>query len=333
MSSPGPFHRIGTVLATMVSAFLWAGPLHAATIEGVRLSPDALAPACSPIEGEYPVSIQAATFYATGATLMKGLAPADKGMQSFACAGEKSTLYYYAYPDPQVLDQAQAFAKPFIWGDRRSSMHPEFIMPIENVLIVISSRHAEYFAYAFFYGVPGDAGPDVGKSIEAYRARDYKKAEKGLRSFSESKPDLVVGHLYLGHTLYYQQKYHDAIPAYERVLDLGAKGAALGRYNDKVVTDNLGIAYALDGHLDKSKALFEAAIKRDPDYPMSYYNLACTEAELGDLDAALANLKLGYARRDKMLPGEPYPDPRTDDSFKKYLSDAKFQAAMKEMGY
>jgi hypothetical protein len=30
---------------------------------------------------------------------------------------------------------------------------------------------------------------------------------------------------------------------------------------------------------------------------------------------------------------ETFPDPREDDSFKRFLQDAKFQQALREMGY
>jgi len=85
--------------------------------------------------------------------------------------------------------------------------------------------------------------------------------------------------------------------------------------------------------LDKARSFFEDAIKRDPEYSVYYYNLGCTHAELGNLDAALENLKLGFARKASMSPGETYPSPRADDSFKKYLGDPKFEAALKGMGF
>ena len=75
--------------------------------------------------------------------------------------------------------------------------------------------------------------------------------------------------------------------------------------------------------------MFEAAIKKDPEYSMYYYNLACSHAELGNLDEALRNLKLGFERRQTVLPGEIYPDPRTDDSFKPFRGNDRFEAAMK----
>jgi tetratricopeptide (TPR) repeat protein len=340
MPSTSPFRLLVPLLPPLIALTAAVGTAGdtkttTKTIEDVQLSPATLAHACSPIEGEYGISIQARTHYSMADEIpIEAIRPARKSYQSFSCSDKKSTIYYYEYPTAKDLEGALGYTKALIWGEGgRSSMHPEYIFPIENVLVIISSRDAEFFANAFFYGVPGKEGEEFNKATEAYGAQNYAKAEKQFRALTRSTPDLALGHLYLGHSLYYQRKFHEAIPSYERARDLSAKGAALRQVNERILTDNLGIAYALDGRLPDSKALFEAAIRKDPQYPMYYYNLACTFAEMDDLDHAVDNLKLGFARKGQMLPGEDYPDPRTDDSFKRYLGNAKFQAAMKELGY
>ena len=182
-------------------------------------------------------------------------------------------------------------------------------------------------------GVPRDPEADFKKLREAYLKHDLPKAEKYFRELTKSAPDYAMGHIYLGHSLYYQQRYKEAIPEYEKAMELAPKSPEpLQPLEERILTDQLGMSYGISGRLDKAKALFESAIKRDPDFPMYYYNLACTYAEMGDLDAALANLRLGFDRKGNSLPGESYPDPRTDDSFKRYLGDERFQRAMKEMG-
>ena len=182
-------------------------------------------------------------------------------------------------------------------------------------------------------GVPPGPEREFEKAKEAYLKKDYPKAEKHLRSLLKNAPDFMFGHLYLGHSLFYQDKYREAIPEYERAAELGAKGGEMNQDDERLLTDQLGMAYGLSGRLRDAKTLFEAGIQKDPEYALYYYNLACTNGELGQLDEALSNLKLGFARRKHMLPGETYPNPRTDDSFKRYLNDPKFDAAMKEMGF
>lgn len=308
---------------------------QAKTMEEVKLSPALLAPECSPIEGEHAISIQAAVHYRmVDEDPTQAIRPARKSYQSFSCSGKETTIYYYEYATAKDVESALGPVKALIWGEeRRSSMHPEIILPIENVLVIISSREAEFFAYAFFYGVPGNTGKEYGKALAAFRANSYAKAEEQFRALTRSAPNLLLGHLYLGHTLFFQSKYREAIPSYERARELAAQGVALSQVNKRVLTDQLGMAYAGTGRLSDARAVFEAAIQEDPEYPMYYYNLACTFAETGDIDMALANLKLGFARRSHMLPGETYPDPRRDVSFKGFLKNEKFQAAMKEMGY
>ena len=69
----------------------------------------------------------------------------------------------------------------------------------------------------------------------------------------------------------------------------------------------------------------------EPEYPMFYYNLACVYAESDDLDGAIKNLKLAYKYKKNMLPGETFPDPRKDSSFKKYINTEKFEAVLKQI--
>jgi tetratricopeptide (TPR) repeat protein len=309
----------------------------AKSIDEVKLTPESLAPSCSAVQGEHPISVQAATLYAMVGTpnpmnLLDSVL--HKDYQSFACSGAESTIYYYEFDTKDAVDEALVFVKPLIWGEGgRSSMHPEFIFSIENILIVISSRDAEFFANDFFYGVPGKTGEAFGKAMDMYGKKDYVEAEKEFRALTRSSPDLLLGHLYLGHSLFFQARYHDSIPSYERARAMAAKSGGLNQLNQRILSDQLGMAYALDGRMPDAKGVFEATIRTDPDYPMSYYNLACAFAEMGDLHKALANLKLGYARREHVLPGEEYPDPRTDDSFKKYVDNEEFKATMKELGY
>lgn len=312
-----------------------AGP-PAKSLAEVMLAPEILAPDCKPIKGDFGISVQARTHYSqvesTPASLFKP--PVHKALQSFACGKAMSTLYYYEYASKADLDVAISFTKGFIWGEGgRSEMHPEYIFPIQNILVVISSRDAEYFANAFFYGVPGEAGEIFSNALEPFNKKDYASAEAGFRAATQKAPDLLLGRLYLAHCLFFQRKYADAIPEYERAASLADAHGGLTQVNLRILSDHLGMAYALTGRMPDARKVFEAAIKRDPDYPMSYYSLACVFAETGDLDAALVQLKQSHARRANMLPGETFPDPRGDDSFKKYLADPKFEAALTEMGY
>ena len=74
-------------------------------------------------------------------------------------------------------------------------------------------------------------------------------------------------------------------------------------------------------------------IRLDPDYPLNYYNLACAFAGEGDKAKMLANLSTAFQHKDHVLKGERMPDPRSDDSFQKYVHDDDFVKLMKQIGY
>jgi tetratricopeptide (TPR) repeat protein len=80
----------------------------------------------------------------------------------------------------------------------------------------------------------------------------------------------------------------------------------------------------MSGDIAKARALFEAAIARDPDYPLYYYNLACADAEEKKLADAQVHLQQAFARKANVIPGEVMPDPSKDDSFLPYRDDKEF---------
>ncbi|MFC6644933.1 tetratricopeptide repeat protein [Granulicella cerasi] len=92
----------------------------------------------------------------------------------------------------------------------------------------------------------------------------------------------------------------------------------------RVAADQASMAYGMAGDLKHSRAINEAAIAKDPDYPLYYYNLACADAEAGDAKAAQSHLKQAFNRRANVIPGETLPDPRTDDSILKLKGNQEF---------
>lgn len=136
-----------------------------------------------------------------------------------------------------------------------------------------------------------------------------------------------------GYGSYYflKNNYRKAIRHYERILNRKGPDSKLNRNSWRVLIDQLGMSYGLSSELAKAKDLFEWAITIDSEYPLFYYNLACTFAEMGNPEEALRNLRLAYRYKANMLPGEPFPDPKTDSSFKKYLKDKQFRAELDKM--
>ena len=165
---------------------------------------------------------------------------------------------------------------------------------------------------------------------QAFLARDLPTAEKNFRAAAELRDDSHYAHLYLAHSLYFQRRYADAIPEYERALELTEHTGELGPQERRIAIDQLGMAYGLSGRLVEAKTVFEEAIGRDPGYALYHYNLACAYAELGDLDRALSALESALAAEP--LP-EGLPNPRDDDSFERYRGNEAFERALDRMGF
>lgn len=99
----------------------------------------------------------------------------------------------------------------------------------------------------------------------------------------------------------------------------------------RVLIDNLSMAYGITGNLNASEAVSRYGIAQEPEYPMFYYVLACTLAEKGDLDATIENLAKAFSLKKNMMPGDKMPDPRKDDSFKRFLKEDKFMKMLKAL--
>ena len=126
-------------------------------------------------------------------------------------------------------------------------------------------------------------------------------------------------------TLFYGgvKDYRSAAVYYQRALDTAPTPEPRPNYR-RMITDQLSMSYGMSGDIRRSRAVNEAAIQRDPGYPLYYYNLACADAEENDTPAARAHLQQAFDRSANALPGEPLPDPATDNSFQKWKNDKKF---------
>jgi|ERR1051325_2715951 tetratricopeptide (TPR) repeat protein len=133
-----------------------------------------------------------------------------------------------------------------------------------------------------------------------------------------------------GSRYYLQHQFREAIPPYAKALELEKKHATLDPRFWRVLVDNLGMAYGITGDLAAAKATFEYGISKEATYPMFYYNLACTYAEMDDLDHTLPNLRLAFKYKGNMMGGERFPDPANDDSFQRFMNDERFLALLRD---
>jgi len=164
-----------------------------------------------------------------------------------------------------------------------------------------------------------------------FRRHNVAGAEKLLRDAIKEDPNSLNAHNMLANLLASTNRNSEAAREFGRVLELDAQQNKLSEGSKRRVIDGQAVAYAESGDLQRAKAIYLAAIEKDPDYSMYNYNLACVFAELHDLDTAIPYLKKFWAHRDNLPSDVPVPDPRKDNSFRPYLDDPKFQEVVRNM--
>jgi tetratricopeptide (TPR) repeat protein len=179
-----------------------------------------------------------------------------------------------------------------------------------------------------------DSAAENQRNLESLLAR-IQVREKAANEASEDavrSPSESMKLLEDGSPSYLKHDYRAAIGPYAKALELEKKQVTLDKTLWHVLIDNLGMAYGISGDLKRAKETFEYGLSQDKTYPMFYYNLACTYAEMSDVDRAIANLRLAFQYKDNTLPGEQVPDPRLDDSFQRFAESERFNNALREMG-
>ena len=153
-------------------------------------------------------------------------------------------------------------------------------------------------------------------------------------AFGQAKS--ALDYLSEGSTYYVEGNFKKAIPPYEKALDLEKAHRTLNKTQWRVLVDNLGVCYGITGrttgNLKKAKEMFEYGISKDPDYPLFYYNLACTYSEMNNMDKAIEYLKLAFARKNNLIRGEKMPTPATDPSFQRFINNDRFVSVLQELG-
>ncbi len=131
--------------------------------------------------------------------------------------------------------------------------------------------------------------------------------------------------LEIGNALYRQNKFAQAISPYSKAFDLETAEPQLDRTLWRTLINKLGMAYEMTGRLKEATALFEQGIQADPAYPMFHYNLACTFAEMNELDHAMQSLRTAFRHRKNLNPGDQeMPDPRQSVSFQRFMKNESF---------
>ena len=136
----------------------------------------------------------------------------------------------------------------------------------------------------------------------------------------------------MGNVLYRHNNYARAISPYQKAFELEKAEPQLDRTQWRVLIDNLGMAYGMTGRLKEAKATFQQGIQTDPTYPMFHYNLACTFAEMNDLDHAMQSLKTAFRHRKNQIPTDKQmPDPRQNSSFQHFMKNETFRNLVNDL--
>jgi tetratricopeptide (TPR) repeat protein len=157
------------------------------------------------------------------------------------------------------------------------------------------------------------------------------KAEKLFSEAAALSPDWPLPWYSMGDLNFVQKKYSAAAENYAKANEVDSQSHKLDKETRLDMLDQLGLSWALAKDYDKAKSSYLSALKENPNYPQFEYNLSCVYAEQGDLENALNYLKKAWEHKDDMPKGQPFPDPRKDDSFKKFWDDPEFKQAVEEI--
>ena len=147
----------------------------------------------------------------------------------------------------------------------------------------------------------------------------------------QAQIDQVSDYVAQASRFYLQHDYSAAAERYQKALDMEKQKHVLSPTLFRVMVDNLGMSYGLTGNLPKAKETFEYGIAQEPEYPLFYYNLACTYGEMGKMDESLQQLRLAYKYKANVIAGESFPDPLKDDSFRNFVKDKRFVDVVHQM--
>jgi tetratricopeptide (TPR) repeat protein len=197
--------------------------------------------------------------------------------------------------------------------------------PLELVSYVAQGQEGKLVYSVRGFLAMGDLCGDLeiyGNDVSVINDPNLKKIWESYRLDPQYIPQFSDVFVY-AQILYQKHLYQAAAPIFEQALTklTGGKDQMAWR---RVATDQAGMAYGLSGNIPKARSLFDAAIAKDPNYPMYYYNLACADAEEKKLADARVHLQEAFDRKANVIQGETIPDPTKDNSFLPYHGDKEF---------
>ena len=116
-----------------------------------------------------------------------------------------------------------------------------------------------------------------------YVSGKLAETETKFTEITRDHPANIAAQMYLGQTLFKEEKYAAAIVPYERVRALEKAGTQSSLTQQRVLGDQLAMAYGLSGRSSDAKALLQESVRIDPGYPLrrvahicpKYHEIGC----------------------------------------------------------
>jgi tetratricopeptide (TPR) repeat protein len=222
-----------------------------------------------------------------------------------------SALVEYFIPEFKGMPVRQKSVHAYVGsGDLCAEVH------LSKIQFVAEDQHLFDDVLASIHLLPDATAAEIARNTQVQQGENNAEVNQFFGAASR---------LYLDHN------YAAAAQVYEKALALEKQKAGLSQTYFRVLIDSLGMSYGMTEHLPEAKKTFEYGIMRDPEYPLFYYNLACTYGEMGKMDESLEQLRFTYKYKANTIPGESLPDPLTDDSFRKFVKHKSFVSAVRQM--
>ncbi|HEY6249969.1 MAG TPA: hypothetical protein VI685_08405 [Candidatus Angelobacter sp.] len=128
-----------------------------------------------------------------------------------------------------------------------------------------------------------------------------------------------------------QSNYAAAARFYERAFALEKANRTFENDMYLDLISRQGFAYRMNGNLAKAKDTLEYGLSQNSDYPIFHYDLACTYAQMGQVDESVGHLRTAFQHRAKVAPTQLPANPAEDSCFQKIASDPRFTEAVQKL--
>jgi tetratricopeptide (TPR) repeat protein len=118
---------------------------------------------------------------------------------------------------------------------------------------------------------------DIKRGNKEYKNENYTASEVNYRRGLEANKNSFEGYYNLGNALYRQDKFNDAIKAYEQAASILASNNKMDKtekaQRTSAIHHNIGNAYYVQQQFDKAISAYQEALRHNPKDDETRYNL------------------------------------------------------------